>query len=244
MAIVHMTLQGKGGVGKSYVSSVLAQYFQRSDKSPICFDTDPINQTFSRFKALDVTHLKLSDGKDDEIDPRKFDALMERILEAPDDAVFVIDNGSSSYLPIISYMVENNVISILRENGHQVIFHAVLVGGQAYDDTVDGLAKLFDYFSNCDVVVWLNEYFGPVKKDGEDFLSSPVAKSNSASIKSVVVLAQYRRETYGVDIELMLNHALTFDEALNNPELFQIMSRQRLKTVSTGVFGALDKAQL
>ena len=92
------------------------------------------------------------------------------------------------------------------------------------------------------MVVWLNEYFGPVKKDDQDFLSSPVAKSNSGSIKSVVVLAQYRRETYGVDIELMLKHALTFDEALGNPELFPIMSRQRLKTVSTGVFGRPAKA--
>ena len=231
MAIVHMTLQGKGGVGKSYVSSVLAQYFKRGDKEPICFDTDPINQTFSRFKDLQVTHLKLSDGKDDEINPRKFDELMEKILVASEDAIFVIDNGSSSYLPIISYMVENEVISVLKENGHKVIFHAVLTGGQAYDDTVDGLEKLFRYFEGCEVVVWLNEYFGPVEKDGTDFLSTPLAKSNGKAIRSIVALAQYRRETYGVDIELMLKNALTFDQALKAPKLFPIMSRQRLKSV-------------
>ena len=244
MAIVHMTLQGKGGVGKSYVASVLAQYLKRVGKIPICFDTDPINQTFSKFKALSVTHIKLSDGKDDEINPRKFDDLMGHIMSAPDDAVFVIDNGSSSYLPIISYMVENEIISVLKENGHEILFHAVVTGGQSYDDTVEGLTRLFRYFGNCQVVVWLNEFFGPVEKDEVPFLSSSVSQTNGKFIKSVVMLSQYRRETYGVDMELMLKNALTFEEALNTPDLFPIMSRQRLKIVSTTVFDALDRAQL
>ena len=69
------------------------QYLKRAGKTPACFDTDPINQTFSKFRALAVTHLKLSDGKDDEINPRKFDDLMGQIMSASDDA-----NGSFSYL--------------------------------------------------------------------------------------------------------------------------------------------------
>ncbi|MBB4268183.1 CO dehydrogenase nickel-insertion accessory protein CooC1, partial [Roseospira visakhapatnamensis] len=45
MAAIHMTLQGKGGVGKSFIASLLAQHFLARGQAPICLDTDPVNQT-------------------------------------------------------------------------------------------------------------------------------------------------------------------------------------------------------
>ena len=39
----------KGGVGKSVVSRVLAQYFIDKGRSFICFDTDRSHHSFSRF---------------------------------------------------------------------------------------------------------------------------------------------------------------------------------------------------
>ena len=52
MSKVHLTLQGKGGVGKSYVASLIAQH--RMDKGmPVsCIDTDPVNSTFCQYKAF------------------------------------------------------------------------------------------------------------------------------------------------------------------------------------------------
>ena len=48
LASVHLVLQGKGGVGKSCVSAILAQYF-RTKSAPVHFvDTDPINTTFTQ----------------------------------------------------------------------------------------------------------------------------------------------------------------------------------------------------
>ena len=46
-ATVHFVLQGKGGVGKSFVASILGQYFQVRGRDVRCFDTDPVNQTFA-----------------------------------------------------------------------------------------------------------------------------------------------------------------------------------------------------
>jgi Mrp family chromosome partitioning ATPase len=37
---IHLTLQGKGGVGKSLVSSILAQYFRHRGADIHCLDTD------------------------------------------------------------------------------------------------------------------------------------------------------------------------------------------------------------
>ena len=73
---IHLTLQGKGGVGKSLVASILAQYFRHRGAEIHCVDTDPVNQTFSQYAELGAEHLELMhDGK---IDSRGFDVLMER----------------------------------------------------------------------------------------------------------------------------------------------------------------------
>ena len=62
MAKIHMLLQGKGGVGKSLIASVLAQYKLAKGQKPLCIDTDPVNATFFGFKALKVKRLELMDG--------------------------------------------------------------------------------------------------------------------------------------------------------------------------------------
>ena len=45
MAKIHITLQGKGGVGKSFISATTAQYKHHKGQTPLCIDTDPINST-------------------------------------------------------------------------------------------------------------------------------------------------------------------------------------------------------
>jgi len=44
VASVHLVLQGKGGVGKSFVSSILAQYFRTKSAPVYCLDTDPVRR--------------------------------------------------------------------------------------------------------------------------------------------------------------------------------------------------------
>ena len=52
---VHLSLQGKGGVGKSLIASILAQFFRHKGEEIQCVDTDPVNQTFSQYSALHVS---------------------------------------------------------------------------------------------------------------------------------------------------------------------------------------------
>jgi adenylylsulfate kinase-like enzyme len=56
---IHMSLQGKGGVGKSLIASILAQYLQSRDHKVECIDTDPVNRTFSQYKAVNASRLEL-----------------------------------------------------------------------------------------------------------------------------------------------------------------------------------------
>ncbi len=53
---IHLSLQGKGGVGKSLVASILAQYFLHTGRDLCCIDTDPVNQTLSQDKGKRTTN--------------------------------------------------------------------------------------------------------------------------------------------------------------------------------------------
>jgi Mrp family chromosome partitioning ATPase len=65
---IHMSLQGKGGVGKSLIASILAQYLKHQNRSVECIDTDPVNRTFSQYRAVNASRLELL--RNGNIDPR------------------------------------------------------------------------------------------------------------------------------------------------------------------------------
>ena len=89
MAKIHMILQGKGGVGKSLIAALLAQYKMNTGQQPLCIDTDPVNATFHGFQGLNVKRLQIMENE--EINPRNFDTLVELIAPATDDVI--IDNA-------------------------------------------------------------------------------------------------------------------------------------------------------
>src|SRR6516164_10830880 len=126
---IHLTLQGKGGVGKSLVASVLAQYLREKGKEVRCIDTDPVNRTFAQYSALRADRLNLRD-EHNRIEQRAFDSLMDRFLNE-DTATFVVDNGASTFLPLWHYILENDALEYLRVRGRRVYVHTVITGGQA-----------------------------------------------------------------------------------------------------------------
>lgn len=41
-------------------------------------------------------------------------------MVAGENEHIVIDNGASSFIPLLSYLKENDAISLIQENGHSV----------------------------------------------------------------------------------------------------------------------------
>ena len=76
---VHFVLQAKGGIGKSFVSTLLAQHLLQETGSARCFDTDQENTTFTHYAALSVRHVAVTEASR-LINPKRFDALMEVLL--------------------------------------------------------------------------------------------------------------------------------------------------------------------
>jgi len=236
---IHLTLQGKGGVGKSLVSSILAQYFRHRDAEIHCIDTDPVNQTFSQYAELAAEHLELMhDGK---IDSRGFDVLMERLLT--DDGIFIVDNGASTFIPLWSYIVENNVLELLRATGRRLCVHTVVTGGQALGDTLKGFKSLADSTAGRNIVVWLNEYFGLIERDGKMFTEMLAYKESESKIFGMVRIPKRNQDTFGRDIEEVIARKLTFEDAIRNGKA-SVMSKQRLKVVQRELFEQLDQMPL
>src|SRR5579863_2306850 len=147
---IHLTLQGKGGVGKSVVASILAQYLRDKGRDVRCIDTDPVNRTFAQYGALRADRLNLRD-EHNRIEQRAFDSLMDRFLNE-DAATFVVDNGASTFLPLWHYLLENNALDYLRQSGRKVYVHTVITGGQALLDTLNGFHELAQTTQDRNVV--------------------------------------------------------------------------------------------
>ena len=232
MAQIHLVLQGKGGVGKSMIASFMAQYKRSKGHTPLCIDTDPVNASFQAYQSLKVHHLQILKG--DEIDPRSFDQVVELVAKAKEDVV--IDNGASSFVPLSAYVITNQVPALLRDMGHQLVVHTVVTGGQALLDTVHGFTQLVKQFP-ADVlfVVWLNPYWGPIELEGKSFEQMKAYVTNKDRVSAIIRLPDLKAETFGRDLSDMLQHHLTFDEAIASSGL-TIMARQRLSIIKKQLF--------
>ena len=238
MAKVHILLQGKGGVGKSFAAASLAQYKAELGQSTLNIDTDPVNSTFHGYAALNVRRIQLLDG--DEINTRNFDTFVDMVAEAATDVI--VDNGASSFVPMSHYLISNHVPALFAEMGHQLIVHTIITGGQALLDTVSGFSQLATQFPNEALfVVWLNPYWGPIEHEGKDFEQMKAYISKKERITAIIRVPLLKGETYGRDLSDMLQRRLTFDEAIALDSL-TIMTRQRLKVIKGQLFGQLANA--
>ena len=233
MKEVHFVLQGKGGVGKSFISSMLAQYLMKKHGEHVkCYDTDPVNQTFSQYKALNVETVNIL-TEHQTIDSSKFDSLIESIINY--DGISIIDNGAATFVPLMQYLAENDVINLLLESEIIVITHVPLQGGQAFNDTLNGLSKTLQ--TESIVIPWLNNHPNKLAYSKESFSHLPMLQSTS-KILGVVELPHRNPDTFGKDIQLMTSKSLTFDEVAHSP-LFTLMPKQRLKRVKDEIFDQL-----
>jgi hypothetical protein len=235
---IHLTLQGKGGVGKSLIAAVLAQYFREGGRDVRCIDTDPVNRTLAQYNALGADRLNLRD-EHNRIDQRSFDTLMERFL-TEDGATFVVDNGASTFLPLWHYLLENSALDYLRQQGRRVYVHTVITGGQALIDTLNGFNELAQTTEERNIVVWVNEYFGRVEADGKKFSEMAAYRDNAHKVCGAVIFTKRNQDTFGRDVEDMVSAKLTFHEAITTVRA-TIMAKQRLKVVQRDLFEQLDQ---
>lgn len=238
MKQVHFSLQGKGGVGKSLVASLVTQYLISQSQPVVALDIDPANPTLSGYKSLNVKRLEILDNNI--VDESKFDEMIDQIIE--DDTNFVIDNGASSFVTFSSYIKENNIVNMIHENNKQVYVHMVIKAGQDLVPTVQGFNAMAQNLpEQAKIIVWLNNYSGKVlTSDGKSFEESKVFKKNQHRVHGIVTLRHEAGSAQSKDMKRMLESWLTFDEVSDSTG-FTRMPRERLKNIRNEIFGQLEK---
>lgn len=231
MANIHFVTNGKGGIGKSFVSSLLCQYLINKGESVTAIDTDPNNTTLYNMKALKAKFLQLID-QDGKFDVRAFDKIIELVFEKKTDN-YLIDSGATTFIPLVDYLKENDAIEYLKSQEMDVYMHIPIVGGQAKDDTILGLTQLVAAF-DCKFIVWVNEYHGALA----DFEKSEQYNKIKDKIRAIVTLSSLSKDTFGKDLLELTSKNMTFDEALQDKS-FSLMSKQRLKIFRDKAFNQI-----
>ena len=238
MATVHLIQQGKGGVGKSMIAAILYQALKHLGKTVVAYDTDPVNATLAGFKEFSVTRLNIM--KQDNIDVRAFDDLVQGIFGLPDETHAIVDNGASSFLALGNYMKDIGLIQILEEKGHQVFFHSVVTGGQAIGDTITGLKVLADGFSTTPIVVWLNPFFGEIRLDGKGFEEFKIYQEYGSKFHAIIQLPHVNKDTLGRDLEELFAKRQGFQTAIASCQYIAV--RSRLKRYWEQLIGIVEQA--
>jgi hypothetical protein len=233
---IHFVLQAKGGIGKSFVSTLLAQYLLNETGAVRCFDTDQENTTFTHYEALNVRHVTVANSSR-LIEPKKFDGLMETLLT--EEGNFVIDTGANTFSNLLAYMVENEVFPMLADAGKTTYVHTIVGGGDTLADTANGFHAIAQKVNGTSVVLWFNEHFGEIKTaEGKPFMETQAYKQSAGKLTGVVTLYRRNAATYGEDIRKLNTKRHTVAQALASSD-YSLMEKQRIKTFSRDVFGQL-----
>ena len=231
----HFVLQGKGGVGKSLVASLAAQYLADQGRLEACFDTDPVNGSLQTVPALKAQPVALLDR--DVLNVKEVDRMLEFILKASGDVV--VDNGAASFLPLSRYLVENDIPAVLSNAGVGMVMHTVITGGSNGMDTLKGLDALMQHFApGAAIVVWVNEFFGPARYDGMDFEDSKVYSENRANFRGLIYLRKLDPVMFAPNLANMLERHLTFAEAAKSDD-FMMMEKSRLFRIKGDIWNQL-----
>lgn len=137
MANIHFIGGEKGGVGKSLVARVLAQYFIDSNIPFLGFDTDRSHGALMRFYSGYASPVVVDRAE-------AFDAIIEAAVTQPDRRVLV-DLAAQTHEPLSKWMDEGGVFDLAAEGGFTIYYWHVMDAGK---DSVDLLAKLLDRFGD------------------------------------------------------------------------------------------------
>ena len=150
MTRLHFIGGEKGGVGKSVVARILAQYCIDRQIPFLGFDTDKSHGSLLRFYA-DFTAPVVVDRYEG------LDRIVEAAAEQPERRI-IVDLAAQTHQFLAQWMEDSGLLDIRDELGLSLTYWHVMDSGR---DSADLLARLLDQFGGrLPLVVVLNEVRG------------------------------------------------------------------------------------
>ena len=224
----------KGGVGKSVMARVLAQYFIDKSVPFTGFDTDRSHTSFTRFYA-------------DYASPVIVDTYegMDLIVGAFEDPPalgkpksVIVDLAAQTAAPLARWIQDSDVLSVLREMGVTVNFWHL---ADASKDSVDLLDRLINTFG-----AGPNYFVVKNQGRGSDFSQL----DDSAALKKALALGAHvitLGQLHEASMRKIDRQNASFWSAIHNregPDSLGLLERQRVKTWLKNTYSTLDTLPL
>ncbi|AWY21810.1 nucleotide-binding protein [Moraxella bovis] len=232
---IHFVMQSKGGVGKSVVSSLMAQYLSNKVGNLSIIDIDPNNKTLASYKSLNVKQIDIIKDDENIVDQSKFDVFLQDFLQS-ENSTFLVDTGSGEYLPLNNYLTIMGIPDIIKDFDKTMYIHIPINYGQAEDDTKKCLLKLTETYSNVGIIVWENEYFG---KPTTEFTQTKAYKTFDNIIGSIK-LKKLNADTFEKDFKTMIKHGMTFADVKEDEKVFEFFGKTRLHRIEQDINAQID----
>lgn len=134
---IHFIGGEKGGVGKSVLSRVLAQYFIDHEMPFLGFDTDRSHGALMRFYSGYASPVTV-----DKVE--SLDAIVEAAVDQPGRRLLV-DLAAQTHDSLATWMEDAGVVNLADELGMKLFYWHVMDSGR---DSVDLLRRLLDRFGS------------------------------------------------------------------------------------------------
>lgn len=135
MANIHFIGGEKGGVGKSLMARVLAQYMIDNEIPFLGFDTDRSHAALMRFYAGYASPILI-----DRVEA--LDAIVEAAVAEPKRRILV-DLAAQTHDPLVKWIDDAGVLDLAEEMDLSIVYWHVMDSGR---DSVDLLMKVLDRF--------------------------------------------------------------------------------------------------
>ena len=223
MSRIHFVGGEKGGVGKSVLARLLAQYHIDRGLPFQAFDADRSHGAMLRFYGEYSQPIVLDDFS-------SADQLMEAAVEREQDVL--VDLAAQTSVPLFQWIDENDLLGLAVEEGIEGVMWHVLDDGV---DSIELLEGLFDrYGAGARYVVVKNLGRG---KDFSDFEGSSARATADALGAPVIELPELHATTmHKVD-----HGNLSFWAAGNNKQAgLGLLERQRVKVWTRKAYDRFD----
>lgn len=227
MTTIHLIGGEKGGVGKSLVARLLAQYLIDREQPFLGFDSDRSHGALLRFYADYTSPVRISDFP-------SLDQVIEAAVEVPGRRILV-DLAAQTHLPLVEWMEDSDVLALAKELNLTLRYWHVMDNGR---DSVDLLGKLFDRFDDAlDYTLILNQL------RGDDF---GLFEASAEATRAEELGARIARlpKLHAPAMAHIDARSISFWAAVNTRDKTQgalgLLERQRVKLWLARAYAALD----
>jgi hypothetical protein len=227
MANIHLIGGEKGGVGKSLVARILAQYLIDKQLPFLGFDTDRSHGALMRFYAGFASPVVVDRYE-------ALDAIVEAAVAQPERRILV-DLAAQTHEPLVKWMDESGVLELSQESDFTLNYWHVMDSGK---DSVDLLAKLLNQFGErLQYVLVLNQLRG----DDFSILQQSGEQAKALALGARIVSIKRLNEPA---IQKIDASSSSFWAATNSADKqvtgLGLMERQRVKIWLRGAYQQLD----